>query len=136
MTSMTIKKTNCVSYDYIPITENTIHYGNVLVSEFDDYVFFYSLRVAIDKRGRGIGNHLVNEIIKDFPHKQIFCDAHVYGDTVMTNQELVAWYERLGFKKSRECDFVTVGTLMVRDPVVTPRKASPEKQRQGQSVRQ
>lgn len=110
-----IETTPTTVYDY---SEGADGLGSVLVSEVEDTgcAFFFRLRVRPAHRQRGIATALVKKLIDDFKHTELYCDAKAFDDPDLTDEQLVQWYQRLGFEIAGPTHkrFKALGTLMVK----------------------
>lgn len=75
--------------------------GGCFVTDFGDWVEIAALSVNPGYRRLGIGNHLMRWVLKDWGRSHTIClmvEREHYPDSPMSVQQLVAWYERLGFE--------------------------------------
>lgn len=84
-------------------------FGSVVLSPWGDGYYLYKLYVATKYRRNGVAKALVGKAIEYADGKPIYLAPASYGDGEMSNEQLTAWYARMGFEQT-ESD----STIMVR----------------------
>jgi ribosomal protein S18 acetylase RimI-like enzyme len=65
----------------------------------ENLFYLYWFDVPEDCRGQGWGRKLMKEILEDADKNRWIIDLDPDSEGPMTQDELIAWYERLGFQK-------------------------------------
>ena len=80
------------------VDTNHVKIGEVRVNDVDGKPCITYIYVDTDHRAKGLGTHLMNDIISVYGHRDIYFQARSFHNSPMNIDEMQQWIARFNFK--------------------------------------